>query len=522
MVSVIALWPGTPAFADFRSGLDAYNAEDYATAMREWLPLAETGQAEAQYYLGELYRVGDGVVQDFSQAVKWYRRAAIQGHSIAQNSMGVRYEKGQGVVKDEALAVSWYRKAAEQGLKHAQSNLGIMYQLGRGVAINYPEAAKWYRLSAEQGYATAQFNLALMYVRGRGLPQNYRMAVDWFQAAAEQGDIDAWNSLGVRYENGQGVEVDMLKAEKLYRKAARAGSTIAENNLRALLAKLNKEVTSTESRLGSSIPKAVANSHSSKLAPIRPDDIAVIIGNSNYKKQGKNIPNVDPAYADADAFKQWVIRAKGVREGNIIYLRDATSAQMISAFGSERSYKGQLFNWTKPGISDVYIYYSGHGAPAGDEKSAYLVPSDTNSATVQLTGYPLATLYNNLTRLPAKSITVVLEACFSGASQNGNVISRTSGLYISPKLPTAPSNITVISAGRADQVASWEEDGSQSLFTKFFLMGMGGKADNKPYGDGNGDVSFDELNKYLSGTLTYFARRYYGRDQNAQIVVGVQ
>jgi len=231
---------------------------------------------------------------------------------------------------------------------------------------------------------------------------------------------------------------------------------------------------------------------------------------------------VDPAHADAENFKRWVTKARGVREGNIIYLKDATSAQMESAFGNERSHKGQLFNWTKPGVSNVYVYYSGHGAPAGDEGSAYIVPSDSNAATVDLTGYPLATLYKNLTKLPAKSITVVLEACFSGASQNGNVVSRTSGLYVSPKIPTAPSNITIISAGRADQVASWEQDSSQSLFTKYFLKGMNGEADEKPYGNGNGDVSYSELGKYLDGTMTYYARRYYGRDQNAQIVVGVQ
>jgi len=257
-------------------------------------------------------------------------------------------------------------------------------------------------------------------------------------------------------------------------------------------------------------------------SPIRPNDIAVIIGNANYKRLGKDIPDVTPAYVDAAGVKRYFREARGVREGNIIYLSDATSAQMAGVFGNPQNHKGQLFNWTKPGVSNVYIYYAGHGAPAGDEGSAYLVPSDTNAATVELTGYPLATLYKNLTKLPAKSITVVLEACFSGASQNGNVISRTSGLYVTPKVPNAPSNITVISAGRADQVASWEQDSSQSLFTKYFLKGMSGEADEKPYGNGDGEVTYPELRKYLDGTMTYYARRYYGRDQNAQIVVGVQ
>jgi hypothetical protein len=83
-------------------------------------------------------------------------------------------------------------------------------------------------------------------------------------------------------------------------------------------------------------------------------------------------------------------------------------------------------------------------------------------------------------------------------------------------MPSAPKNITVISAGQADQIASWEKDDSHSLFTKYFLSGMKGKADKSPYGNADGKVGYDELEKYLGGTMTYFARRYYGRDQVAQ------
>ena len=85
--------------------------------------------------------------------------------------------------------------------------------------------------------------------------------------------------------------------------------------------------------------------------------------------------------------------------------------------------------------------------------------------------------------------------------------------------PTVPSNVRVISAGAADQMASWEKNGSQSLFTKYFLKGMSGEGDKKPYGNENGKVSLRELKKYLDGSMTYYARRYYGRTQQAQIVV---
>ena len=90
---------------------------------------------------------------------------------------------------------------------------------------------------------------------------------------------------------------------------------------------------------------------------------------------------------------------------------------------------------------------------------------------------------------------------------------------VEPRMPKVPGNVKVISAGAADQMASWEKDESQSLFTKYFLKGMSGEGDRKPYGNGDGKVEDTELKKYLDDTMTYYARRYYGRDQNAQITV---
>mgnify|MGYP003671855299 CR=1 FL=1 len=250
----------------------------------------------------------------------------------------------------------------------------------------------------------------------------------------------------------------------------------------------------------------------------RADDVAVIIGNANYARLGRDIPNVVPAYADAEGFKRYVLTAKGLREGNIIHLTDATSAQLVSTFGSATNHRGKLFNWTRPGRSNVYIYYSGHGATDGPEGRSVLVPSDADAATLALTGYPLETLYRNLRHLPAKSITVVLEACFSGASQGGGVVPQASGLLVLPRRLDTPPNTTVISAGAADQIASWERDGSHGLFTKYLLLGLSGQADAAPYGNGDGSTSLQELAAYFDDTVTYYARRYYGRDQTVQIV----
>ena len=159
----------------------------------------------------------------------------------------------------------------------------------------------------------------------------------------------------------------------------------------------------------------------------RPDDIAVIIANSNYRKLGKDIPNVTPAYNDAENIKKYFMESLGVREGNIIYLKDATGAQLTEVFGNEKNHKAQLFDWVRPNKSNVHIYYAGHGAPASKDGSAYLVPSDAKSQTIEFSGYLLTNLYRNLDKIRARSVTVILEACFSGFSQAGALLPRSSG-----------------------------------------------------------------------------------------------
>ena len=77
---------GMSASADFQKGLTAYESGDYATALREWTPLAKQGNADAQYNLGGMYDNGQGVPQDYKTAVKWWKLAAEQGDADAQRT----------------------------------------------------------------------------------------------------------------------------------------------------------------------------------------------------------------------------------------------------------------------------------------------------------------------------------------------------------------------------------------------------------------------------------------------------
>jgi len=165
----------------------AYARGDYLTAVNIVKPHAELGDARAQYYLGFMYRDGQGVAQDYKTAVKWFTLAAERGFASAQNNLGWMYRNGEGVAQDDKAAVKWYTLAAEQGDATAQSNLSWMYRNGKGVAQDYKAAVKWNTLAAEQGYATAQSNLGVMYAKGQGVAQDYVKAHMWFNIAAIDG-----------------------------------------------------------------------------------------------------------------------------------------------------------------------------------------------------------------------------------------------------------------------------------------------------------------------------------------------
>ena len=110
---------GCDESADFQKGLTAYYNKDYATALREWKPLAKQGDAIAQSNLGVMYYKGQGVPQDYKTALKWYRLSAKQGNADAQYNLGFMYRLGQGVIPDDIYAHMWWDIAASSGDKDA-------------------------------------------------------------------------------------------------------------------------------------------------------------------------------------------------------------------------------------------------------------------------------------------------------------------------------------------------------------------------------------------------------------------
>ncbi|MDP7424313.1 MAG: tetratricopeptide repeat protein [Rhodospirillales bacterium] len=115
--------------ADYQKGYAAYDRGDYATALREWKPLAKQGNFSAQYLLGVMYHNGKGVPQDDKSALKWFTLAAEQGYARAQYNLGVMYANGRGVIQDYVRAHMCFNIAASSGNKKASYNRDIVAKL---------------------------------------------------------------------------------------------------------------------------------------------------------------------------------------------------------------------------------------------------------------------------------------------------------------------------------------------------------------------------------------------------------
>ncbi|MDB3954322.1 caspase family protein, partial [Alphaproteobacteria bacterium] len=194
--------------------------------------------------------------------------------------------------------------------------------------------------------------------------------------------------------------------------------------------------------------------------------IALIIGNKNYKD---GVPPVDYAHNDAEAFKRYVTDILRFRERNIIYLRDATKAKLDSALGTHNNVEGEVQSFVREGKSDVIIYYSGHGVPGVKSKRGLLLPTDATSNNAELVGYPIDQLYKNLSKIGAKSVTVFLEACFSGGSEGGMLIKNASPVFTRIEAPKSNLGVTILSATSKAQLASWDTKTKHGMFTNYLL-----------------------------------------------------
>lgn len=238
---------------------------------------------------------------------------------------------------------------------------------------------------------------------------------------------------------------------------------------------------------------------------------AIVIGNKDYQYTKK----VSFAINDAQTIKRYLINVLGYNEGNIFYLENASKSNFETYFGTKENPQGKLYNNIKQGISDVFIYYSGHGAPGLKDNKGYFVPIDCDPQYVEQGGYSLDLFYNNISKLNAKSITVITDACFSGAEIFNNI----SPIVITVSNPIAVAdNCVVLTSSTGSQVSTWYNDKQHGMFTYFFLKALEDK--DKSDKNKDGKLSFQEIFDYVSDKtegVPYYARSIHGVDQTPAI-----
>lgn len=299
----------------------------------------------------------------------------------------------------------------------------------------------------------------------------------------------------------EAVEIEAPKS--IARSQPRAGGGRAD----ALLAGLstNRATTQTDLTL-----KVDVDVNIPRGAIKRPYAVAVVIGNQNYARQNRGVGDVRWAGRDARVMQKYLVEVLGYDPKNIVYATDTTSGDLRNIFGSKDNPRGKLYNMVRKGESEVFVYYVGHGAPGPDGRSAYLVPVDAEADFIVNNGYPLDLFYQVMRDLPAKSKTVVLDACFSGDSPAGALFKNISPAMVrNVRAIQDVENSVIFSSADKDQVSTWYNAKRHSMFTYFFLKGLGGEAD----ADRNKSITAGEMQAYLGKEVPYWAQREANRSQ---------
>ncbi len=204
----------------------------------------------------------------------------------------------------------------------------------------------------------------------------------------------------------------------------------------------------------------------------------VIIANEDYK----SVASVPFALNDGRVLAKYCQRTLGIPAANIKVHENATYNDIRLAMA-----------WLKnvcekyEGEASVIFYYTGHGIPDESDKSAYLLPVDGDGRYVA-TGYKMDDLYQKLGDMPTKSVTVLLDACFSGATRNGNMLAQAKGVAIKVKKGVPQGNTVVFSAAQGDETAGFNEAEGHGMFTYYLL---------KKLQDTQGDVTLNDLSQYV-------------------------
>jgi TPR repeat protein len=206
-------------------GMAALKAGDHRTAAKEFAAAAETGDAEAQYQLAELYRTGAGVTKNERTAAKWYEAAAALDHKKAAGQLGVFLWDGVGVKQNRERALDLLKVGVAGYSVPAQFRLARLHLAGTRVGIDDADAYKYLGRAAAKGHLDAQVRYAFALKQGKvGDKEEPEKAEELFRKAVENGHPAAYRGVG----ECMLAKKQIVEALKWYRDAALRGDYDAQ------------------------------------------------------------------------------------------------------------------------------------------------------------------------------------------------------------------------------------------------------------------------------------------------------
>ncbi len=403
---------------------------------------------------------------------------AIDDNEDAEGE-GYSYGNGNSIIEPgESIEVSAYvQNFGEGGAENVVAEV-IINTDDRN--FSYPDAGKEIRLGdiGSGDYKKVDF---YFYTSRRYDENNLPISIKLTEEKGKFGKtLDLGLKLGKRSRNVMEVQVARVETQK-----RNSGMREIEGVVR--LADVDKDIPTTKMN--------------------GKDVLAVIIGIEDYKYA----PNVDYAARDAQTFYQYAKSVFGIPERNIYFrVNDgATSGEFRKIFSDD----GWITRRLRSEKTDVMIYYSGHGAPDIKSERGYLIPSDIDPNYAN-TGFSLDDMYSFLSKIKARSVSVFIDACFSGESRSKEMLIkgiRPLSIRIENPLLTNDNSI-VMTASNGSQYSSAYPDKNHGLFTYFLLKGLKGEARGR-----DKKLTIDELYNYVHKNVSETAG-YLDKEQTPGII----
>ncbi|MEC9345341.1 MAG: tetratricopeptide repeat protein [Pseudomonadota bacterium] len=237
LLALLVALAGAGAHADVAAdAFDAAQSGNYTRAMALWLPLAEDGDANAQYNVGVLFDEGLGTGVDHAAARDWWQKAADQGLPVAMHNLALlelELAATEGADGDIDKARTLLEAAMAHGHARSAYTLGKMKLAGVGQDQDVSAGIELIRHAARAGFGRAQYNMGKAYRDGLGVEADPAAAADWFRRAALQGDAAAQDHYARRLADGDGIDADPVQGLAFALLAARQGNDdaleLAEN-----------------------------------------------------------------------------------------------------------------------------------------------------------------------------------------------------------------------------------------------------------------------------------------------------